>query len=851
MEIRGPLIGRAAELEAIEAALYGVADGGRAVLVSGTQGVGKTRILRTVAERARAAGRTVEFVAATRAGASIPFGPLSHLTSKDGRLAARLTGGEPKKDVLVAVDDAHLLDEASAAFVHHLVLHDVAAVVLTISLGKGHRVPDAIVALWKDELATCIDLKPLPDDATDQLLDHALPGHIAGLTRMRLRTLTGGNPLYLRELLIAGAESGALRWEEGLWCWSGPLRAAWRISELVGDHLDTGGPAARALLELVACGEPLPLTLLDHDADGLIAAETAGLVEVVMDGRRAMVRLSQPLYGEVLRAGLGQARARAVHRVLARRMAGRPLRRDDDVLRMASWQVAAGDDTEAPVLERAARLAVARHDPELAERLARRAADTRSPNGVLLLADILCELGRPEESASLLAAGPPAGLAAPQRARWLAVEAKTVFFGTGRPAAAARALAQARSTAPHAAMGLEALRAGMLLYQGRIDDALAVALPVSRGAVPAAARVRATTFAVLAYTLRGQAGQATLLAGEAARDDPYLEMARTVALLFGGRLTEAGQAAEHGYLGALTTANNTLVAAWATVRGLVARTRGDLPVAVSSLREAVSGTRPHDPDGLHRVQLSLLAGALAMTGDSEAAEWMRRADEWAGPAFELYVPLIELDRAWAATVSDPSRASALARRAAAVAGRTGQLAVEAVALHGAARFGAAREVRVRLRELAEGTGNPLIDLFAQHAAALAQADGKRLEAIADAFDDMGAPLPAAEALVAAANAYRSAGDPSRAAKALEHARACQRGCPNASTPGLSADVAADVLTPRERDIATLAARPMTSSDIAQRLHISTRTVNNHLGRVYAKLGIAGREELSGLLRGER
>jgi DNA-binding CsgD family transcriptional regulator len=40
---------------------------------------------------------------------------------------------------------------------------------------------------------------------------------------------------------------------------------------------------------------------------------------------------------------------------------------------------------------------------------------------------------------------------------------------------------------------------------------------------------------------------------------------------------------------------------------------------------------------------------------------------------------------------------------------------------------------------------------------------------------------------------------------------------------------------------------MINREIAERLVLSVRTVENHLYRVYAKLGINGREELTGFL----
>jgi DNA-binding CsgD family transcriptional regulator len=45
----------------------------------------------------------------------------------------------------------------------------------------------------------------------------------------------------------------------------------------------------------------------------------------------------------------------------------------------------------------------------------------------------------------------------------------------------------------------------------------------------------------------------------------------------------------------------------------------------------------------------------------------------------------------------------------------------------------------------------------------------------------------------------------------------------------------------------LAAAQASSREIATRLQLSVRTVDNHLGRVYAKLGVSSRARLATLL----
>ncbi len=49
-----------------------------------------------------------------------------------------------------------------------------------------------------------------------------------------------------------------------------------------------------------------------------------------------------------------------------------------------------------------------------------------------------------------------------------------------------------------------------------------------------------------------------------------------------------------------------------------------------------------------------------------------------------------------------------------------------------------------------------------------------------------------------------------------------------------------LLTPREREVLTIAAEGLTAKQIAHRLGVSERTVTTHLGRIYGKLGVGGR-----------
>jgi DNA-binding CsgD family transcriptional regulator len=58
----------------------------------------------------------------------------------------------------------------------------------------------------------------------------------------------------------------------------------------------------------------------------------------------------------------------------------------------------------------------------------------------------------------------------------------------------------------------------------------------------------------------------------------------------------------------------------------------------------------------------------------------------------------------------------------------------------------------------------------------------------------------------------------------------------------------DPLTPREREVAGLAASGMQSKQIAARLTVSVRTVDAHLRNAYAKTGAGNRVQLANWLR---
>jgi DNA-binding CsgD family transcriptional regulator len=249
--------------------------------------------------------------------------------------------------------------------------------------------------------------------------------------------------------------------------------------------------------------------------------------------------------------------------------------------------------------------------------------------------------------------------------------------------------------------------------------------------------------------------------------------------------------------------------------------------------------------------LGELAHAAALAGELPAAEAaLAQAGRFSAEAARIYhQQWVAAARPWvAAARGELSTATALALEQAEQALDRGQLTAHVSALHDVARLGQPARVAVTLHRVVTGVQGHLAPIYAAHASALAAWDGPALDTVAEAFAGIGANLLAAEAAAEAANAHRAAGRRSAALASTRTATALAATCEGARTPALELLTSQPHgLTRREREIAGLAARGLPSKAIATRLVISVRTVDNTLRHVYAKLGLASRNDLRSAL----
>jgi DNA-binding CsgD family transcriptional regulator len=872
MAANWPLVGRQEELNLIAEALAQLQRAG--VVVAGGSGVGKTRLTTEALNQAGAQGWVTEWVIATHAASSIPFGAFAHvlpptMPPTSSRLAvlreaytALATRAEGRRFAL-AVDDAHLLDNSSAVLVHQLAT--TRAVFLVATVRTGTRAPDAIVALWKEGHADRLELQPLALEEVSDLLARVLGGHVESSSSDRLWQLSQGNVLFLTELISSGLETGSLVSSGGMWRWRGKP-AAPRLVELVGSSLGRLTGEQRALLELVALGEPVEAAVVGQVVgQGTIdEAERKSLVTVVQEDRRRLVRLAHPLYGEVLRAQIPALRAAQVRRRLAEAVEATGARRRGDLLRVASWRLDADGSGPPDLMLRASLEAQAAGEPLLAERLAR--ASLRAGGGVhagLVLVYCMSRNGHHAEALGVLEgleAEAGASAAWPTLAE---AHAYVLAWGLGRPAEAVRVLEAAESAAASQDLRdeLAALRAAILLYSASPGEALAVASQIlARPAVSERAAGRALLAAAPAEASTGRpdSAVAAIDAGlaRAARlrsEVPFIEyqalLQRSTILRMGGRIQEAASSAAQGHQAASAQHAADVVGYWCMALGQAALSRGQMRTSLRWLKEAAELLAENDPIQLRPWSSASLAQAAALASELRLAEAaLVEAETACPPWLTMYRPELRQARIWLlAARGELSNARHLAVEAASEAHGRGQLGFEVNLLHDLVRLGDPGQAKPRLRSLAQIVEGQMPAAYARHAQALTRRDATALDRASAEFESLGAILLAAEAAVEASSAHQEAGRRPRSVASAARGEALKDACEGARTPVLSSPSQLVVLTGREREVAALAASGLPNRDIAVRLSMSVRTVENHLRHVYDKAGISRRSELEPFL----
>jgi DNA-binding CsgD family transcriptional regulator len=245
----------------------------------------------------------------------------------------------------------------------------------------------------------------------------------------------------------------------------------------------------------------------------------------------------------------------------------------------------------------------------------------------------------------------------------------------------------------------------------------------------------------------------------------------------------------------------------------------------------------------------LLAQANCALGRAEAAA-TTIAELRMGPDAHhaVWRPQVRIAEAWlAAAQGNVSGAIAAATDAAALADQGGQLAIEMLALHDAARFGDRTSLQ-RLIDVAGSVDGRLARVHAAYAKALLDFDAVAISAAGEQFEQIGALLSAADAAAQAAEIFRKRDDLRQATEAATTADRIANACGGIQTPALVAAAQPLPLSAREREIANLVAAGLSTPEIAERLTLSPRTVEGHIYHACTKLAVPDRKSLAAFMR---
>lgn len=863
-----PIVGRDTE---IELALDTMNSGSefRGVVLTGDTGVGKTVLAHTLAASLESTGLTPRFVLGTQTGQPIPLGafqllaPVSEARTPAVMLFAAYRAISQMSDLVVVVDDAQWLDRLSAILISQLAVDSSVRLIVTVG-PSDEPATDAIRALWKERQLLHLALGPFTPHQTDMLAHTVLGGPVDDPTVDRLHALTAGNPMLLRALITSGLEDRVLVEQDGRWRIVGKFRTGPDLDDLVQRRIASLDCDELDCIELIAAAEVLDWDILRKlcSAEAIIHLERRDLIQITDDEAQTLVQLAHPVLGEVLLRRTGVARARQLNGRLVQQISqfikegpGRSdVRRQ---MQLAQFMLNSDGQPDLDLILRAAAGAITMLNLALGERLARFAYDREGdPNAATVLGLALSWQGRFDEAEDLMNGLAPDGIGERATANLMCVRAMNLYFGCGRVAEAWEILSTARDLVNREARDLvRAMEVSFALFGDDVSGAVTSGLAALESGMMPLAAVQTATAAGCGLALSGRYAEVPPVAGHGYRAAEQCECGlqrflvgfpELLMVTATGDLDAADQfCARYSVMAAGAPVAGAIVNAFI---GRVQYLRGRLSEACLALQSALSTLSESFPIAWVMLVAAWCAQAEAARGSTEAAaKALAEAQHAAGPQVAVFLPDLELARAWVCACGGMSvSARTHALRAAAIARRSGMDSAEMEALHVAVRFGD-RAQAGRLGDLKRKLATPLAAAIDTHAVGLARRDGRILDGAASQFEAIGAMAMAADA------AAHAAGEHSRTGSRLEELGAAARAQSLAEQCALRSPATVPMINPlsltdREREVADLVAAGLTNRQIAERLGVSARTIDGHLYRIFAKLGIDDRSHLTRLVR---
>ncbi len=336
------VVGREAELRALDALLGGDRSEPRALFFAGEAGIGKTTVWDAGVELTRAQGFQVLAARPAESEQELPYAALGDLLEavsdeEVGRLAepqsaaieavlARASSGRPvdvhalsrgvlelvrglsgENRVLVAVDDVQWLDRPTASVLEFVLRRvrpsPVRVLVAARSEAGSTTAPPLGLDDWGSALQR-VEIGPLSATQLGSVLASALGTHLSRPQLEKLASVSGGNPMFALELARAGSLD-----RETVTLPPTLLRA-------LADRIDALDPEARRAVTVAAAALHPSVELLARagvDDGGLRSARRAGILE--LEGSR--ISFTHPLLSTAAYEGLLPHERQEVHTRLA------------------------------------------------------------------------------------------------------------------------------------------------------------------------------------------------------------------------------------------------------------------------------------------------------------------------------------------------------------------------------------------------------------------------------------------------------------------------------------------------------------------------------------------------------
>lgn len=833
--------------------------------------------------------------AARHAGAVLGLEPL-HAPADGGTLdhglfwlVSNLTEHGP---LLLLVDDAHWADTASLGFLVHLARRLAGLPVLLVVAARANDSAPLVDRLVGEPGATLLEPAPLGLESAARLLREGARGDLTDAAVRAGHDVTGGNPFFLVEVgdaLAATPSADAERTVRAL------VPSAVRHALLL--RLGALGDDARAVANaLSVLGDGTEIATLAGVA-GRPAAQVLRALEALgvagLTARTQLTAFAHPIVRTAIHADLG-APARALLHARAARVLAAGGAAEDRVAHHLLRTEPAGNAIDAAVLAGAGAHALAQGDSGAAAELLSRAL--REPCPPALMASVQADLGRAHlgrselDQARAVLTAALAGERRPDRRVRVALDlanalaaddaiadAVDVLRGAAAELDGRRALrlrAQASSLAlfdPARALEAQVEIHGFAALPGEnVEERFALASASLVAAFDPAARADAA----LAIALRAL-GDGQLVA-EAT--DPTSSVGPPLYALALGGAFDAGDAELRNVLArARRRASPGEFLLYEAVQADVDRQRGRLVAAAAHCASAMTLARDWSagPVSLRTASIALLwlveilleqgkpedavAAVAGFAGEHDLGArpelvWARQAEATLAAHAGDHAAALEgfeaVGRVAAAfgyeDRTTPWRPGA-ARAAAALGDSDAALVLTAKELELCRTWGAPGPLSTALRARANTGPATLAQPLLEEAVRVTANSPARLAA-ARATLDLGLVQRRVGARTQARATLERAADIAAACGALATAeRARAELVVLGARPRRHRISGVDALTPSERRVCDLAATGMTNREIGQELFVTRKTVEAHLGHVYRKLGVAGREELAAAL----